>query len=434
MSLATAKPQPLTTIAGGINRLRTKGGASRDALYDLVNGYVTMSNTVVPRPGTDRNADLTMGGEVPAGSTKGLVGFEGGFYVFTSVNPPPNTPDNYSAVLLVHPAVNSVTTQTGSADSEILSGSGVVAISGEYWGETTGTGLNNRANGSSPTYGTMTPAILTGAPVLFLGDVTFGTHYLMLVMPPGTAQDFFTTMELTLSGGSTNTYEAGAATHYYSNGEPLGEALTGFPANCCCWLWETSNVDFDEGESTAVEFDGLNYTGNAPIALKEIHFAAPFLGFLYVVAEFEPDQSGLGSIFHYWVQLNEDTAPWAANTDHSIGDIVIPTSGYDGLFYVASRATQPNPVWTPTTLEAEGNIVEPTVPNGFEYTCISTEGSNPVTGSSEPTWPTADGATVSEFTSLSVDQSISPSSAPQPAVNTPDPATVSKYSNLAGGL
>ena len=38
MSLATAKPQPLTTIAGGINRLRTKGAASRDALFDLLNG------------------------------------------------------------------------------------------------------------------------------------------------------------------------------------------------------------------------------------------------------------------------------------------------------------------------------------------------------------------------------------------------------------
>ena len=434
MSLATAKPQPLTTIAGGINRLRTKGAASRDALFDLLNGYVTMSNTVVPRPGTNRNADLTLGGTVPAGTTKGLVAFEDGFWVFTSTSPPPNTPDNYSAVLLVHPAVNSVTTQTGSADSEILSGEGEVANAGEFWGETTGTGLNNRANGAAPTFGTMTPAILTGAPVLFLGDVTYeGTHYLMLVMPPGTTQNFFTTLDLTLAGGSTNTYEAGAAT-YNDSGNPLGETLYGFPANCCTWLWVTSNVDFDASISTAVEFDGLNYTGNAPIALKEIHFAAPFLGFLYVVAEFEPDSSGLGSVFHYWVQVNEDTSTWAANTDHQIGDIVVPSSGYDGLFYIASRATQPNPVWTPTTLEAVGNIVEPSVPNGFKFTCISTEGNNPVTGSSEPTWPTADGATVSEFTSLDTNQSIAPPTAAIPATNVPNPATVTKYGNLAGGL
>ena len=391
-----------------------------------------MSNTVVPRPGTNRNADLTLGGTVPAGTTKGLVAFEDGFWVFTSTSPPPNTPDNYSAVLLVHPAVNSVTTQTGSADSEILSGEGVVG-KGEYWGETDGVGLSNFQADTITAFGNATPAILTGAPVLFLGDVTYdGTHYLMLVMQPGTPQDFFTTLELTLSGGSTNTYDSGAAT-YTSNGQPNGEPLSGL-ISYCAWLWPTSNVDFDASISTAVEFDGLNYTGNAPIALKEIHFAAPFLGFLYVVAEFEPDSSGLGSVFHYWVQVNEDTSTWAANTDHQIGDIVVPSSGYDGLFYIASRATQPNPVWTPTTLEAVGNIVEPSVPNGFKFTCISTEGNNPVTGSSEPTWPTADGATVSEFTSLDTNQSIAPPTAAIPATNVPNPATVTKYGNLAGGL
>jgi hypothetical protein len=431
MSLATAKPQPLTTIAGGINRLRTKGAASRDALFDLLNGYVTMSNTVVPRPGTNRNADLTMGGTVPAGTTKGLVAFEDGFWVFSNT-PVGDVPDNYNCVVLVHPAVNSVTTQTGSADSEILSGEGIVG-KGEYWGETDGVGLSNFQADTITPFGNATPAILTGAPVLFLGDVTYsGTHYLMLVMQPGTPQNFFTTLELTLSGGSTNTYDSGAAT-YTANGQPNGEPLSGL-INYCTWLWPTSNVDFDASISTAVEFDGLNYTGNAPIPLKEIHFAAPFLGFLYVVAEFEPDSSGLGSVFHYWVQVNEDTPTWAAGVDHQIGDIVIPSTGWNGLFYIASRATQPNPVWTPTTLETVGNIVEPSVPNGFEFTCISTEGNNPVTGSSEPTWPTADGATVSEFTSLDTNQSIAPPTAAIPATNVPNPTTVTKYSNLAGGL
>ena len=33
------KPFPLTTLKGGINRLRVKGGASPASLYDLLNGF-----------------------------------------------------------------------------------------------------------------------------------------------------------------------------------------------------------------------------------------------------------------------------------------------------------------------------------------------------------------------------------------------------------
>lgn len=54
----TAAAIPLTTIGGGINRLRTKGGADRNSLYDLLNGYVTQANTVKVRPGSIRNANL----------------------------------------------------------------------------------------------------------------------------------------------------------------------------------------------------------------------------------------------------------------------------------------------------------------------------------------------------------------------------------------
>ena len=42
----------LTTAKGGINRLRDKGNASKDSLYDLLNGYVTQTNSIKPRPGT----------------------------------------------------------------------------------------------------------------------------------------------------------------------------------------------------------------------------------------------------------------------------------------------------------------------------------------------------------------------------------------------
>ena len=104
MSLATAKTQPLTTISGGINRLRTKGGATRDALFDAVNCYVTAANTVVPRPGTVRNADLSA--LAPAGATKGLVGYQGQLHVFSASVVA--VPAGYQLHVLTHPAVSSI--------------------------------------------------------------------------------------------------------------------------------------------------------------------------------------------------------------------------------------------------------------------------------------------------------------------------------------
>ncbi len=68
---------PLTTIKGGIDRLRTKGGARADALYDLVNGYVTEQYTVAARPGTERTALLPSG-------TVGLTAFDGKLHVFSA--------------------------------------------------------------------------------------------------------------------------------------------------------------------------------------------------------------------------------------------------------------------------------------------------------------------------------------------------------------
>lgn len=67
----------LTAIQGGLNRLRTKGAALKDSLYDLLNGYVTTEKTVKVRPGTSREANLTSG-------THGLVSFNGKFHVFAS--------------------------------------------------------------------------------------------------------------------------------------------------------------------------------------------------------------------------------------------------------------------------------------------------------------------------------------------------------------
>lgn len=72
----------LTTIKGGINRQRTKGGALEDSLYDLVNGYVSKSKTIVVRPGTPRVYELPTN-TAGDGVTKGLMAFEGELHVFS---------------------------------------------------------------------------------------------------------------------------------------------------------------------------------------------------------------------------------------------------------------------------------------------------------------------------------------------------------------
>lgn len=167
------------------------------------------------------------------------------------------------------------------------------------------------------------------------------------------------------------------------------------------------------------------------IPIKEIHFAAPYLGFLYVVAEFQPDSSGLGSVFHYWLQLS---GTWAPNTDYRIGDVVQPIVP-NGLLYTASRKSAPNPVWAPNVQHAVNDQVEPTTPNGFYFKVTAVQGSNPTSGNTEPTWPTADGATITENSQLANDQTVTiVTSAPQPAANTPSTTVLTRYKNIAGGF
>lgn len=257
---------PLTVVKGGIDRLRPKGGARQDALYDLVNGYVTAEQTVVARPGTTRLADLAVSAE----GTHGLVAFDDAYHVFA-----------HSFVDLV-----------------------------DYPG--------------------------------FVLDILL--HPL----------------------------------------DPAAELVT-------------------------------------------IHFAQPFLGALYVVAEFDD-----GQIYHYWLQ---EADAWQANHEYSANVFVVPTVP-NGYVYIGTRLSQPYPVWTPGAPRTEGNgssiepsIIEPTVYNEYYFTAIATQGDNPSSGTVEPVWPTATGATIVEnsdgFPSSS---SGSATPATPPSANTPQSTTTDRYS------
>jgi hypothetical protein len=123
--------------------------------------------------------------------------------------------------------------------------------------------------------------------------------------------------------------------------------------------------------------------------LKAIHFAAPFLGFLYVVAEWLS-----GDVYHYWLQ---SATTWLPNTSYSTGSIVAPTTP-NGYYYRASRIGPAGIAWAPNVARTIGDVVEPTTQNGFEYTVIETYGATPRSGATEPVWPEQDGATIAEDT------------------------------------
>lgn len=130
----------------------------------------------------------------------------------------------------------------------------------------------------------------------------------------------------------------------------------------------------------------------SPFELTRIHFAEPFLGFLYVVAEFAD-----GNVYHYWLQTG---GVWEADTIYNHGDIVEP-SVPNGLAFQATRLGSPLPSWTPNTPRTEGpppDQIEPTVYNGFFYTVVDTIGASPSSGATEPDWPEEEGARIFEDT------------------------------------
>jgi len=123
------------------------------------------------------------------------------------------------------------------------------------------------------------------------------------------------------------------------------------------------------------------------LALSDIHFAAPFMGFLYVVAEFAN-----GDTFHFWL---ERAVPWTPSALVITGQTVSPTQA-NGYIYQATRTAARSPTWQPQTLRAVGDVVEPTVENGFRYRVVETFGSRPASGAAEPAWPTVNGQRVVE--------------------------------------
>lgn len=173
-----------------------------------------------------------------------------------------------------------------------------------------------------------------------------------------------------------------------------GSAKSGMPAGYTCEVLAHPTDDTQE--------------------IAEIHFAAPFMGYLYVVAEFAN-----GDVFHYWLQAS---GTWLASTMYKAGATVLPTVR-NGLRYQPVPGDSPI-AWAPSVPRAVGDVVQPTVYTGWKYTVTAVDGDSPASGLTEPTWLESDGAIVYEDLDTT----------PQPT--TPTPGTGSpggdRYDNLPG--
>ena len=347
------RPIPLTSSASGISRLRVRGGANPTTLYDLLNGWVSPSKSATMRYGTRFLTTLPVG-------TKGLAEFKLKLHVFTA--------------------------GTGS-DPTTYPVPAIPVYSSQGWANTGGTlaaGTYTYIVTAVNAYGESLPSLP-----------------MVVIVPSGTL-----TNQTTIYWGAV-----GGAVSYNIYGRTAGNDL--LQANVATAFYVDLGTDVPQPGKTPpvtgplfvvdiLRHPQASFSGR----LKYIHFASPFLGYLYVVAEFDN-----GDVFHYWLQ-NPQT--WLANHQYQVGDLVQPTVP-NGYYYKAMPAVNP-PAWAPNVSRANGGIVQPTIPNGYKYTVTATNGANPASGAIEPIWPAVDGATVIEFTDA-FEQTATPSAPPQPPSN-----------------
>jgi hypothetical protein len=163
----------------------------------------------------------------------------------------------------------------------------------------------------------------------------------------------------------------------------------------------------------------LLHPTNPDAVLTKIHYATPFLGALYVVAQFND-----GGIYHYWLQ---EGTPWTADTEIAANEFRTPTVE-NGYVYRAVRFGDPYQAWAPSVPRAVADIIEPTTYNEYYYTVIAAEGDNPRSAIVEPIWPTNTGETIVENaddTEPAENTSVNPPSPPSP--NQPQASTTDRY-------
>lgn len=123
--------------------------------------------------------------------------------------------------------------------------------------------------------------------------------------------------------------------------------------------------------------------------IAAIPYVGVMLGRLFVVARFDN-----GDVYYYWLT---NPSAWAPNAVYGYRQNVQPVV-VNGFYYAATNTDTTTPLWAAGQTKAVGNFVQPTTHNGYLFEATAVAGTAPVrTSTTEPTWPTADGATVVEY-------------------------------------
>lgn len=149
----------------------------------------------------------------------------------------------------------------------------------------------------------------------------------------------------------------------------------------------------------------LPHPKNPANTLSVIHYAKPLLGFLFVVAEYSN-----GDVFYFWLThgSRRNGEVWLANAEYRLGEMIEPTVP-NGYLYEATRRYPPAKPWAPDVPRAVNDKVAPTVYNGYEYQVIETVGPNPRSGTTEPPWAVFDGGITTEQIDTDPDNQDTPS-------------------------
>lgn len=165
----------------------------------------------------------------------------------------------------------------------------------------------------------------------------------------------------------------------------------------------------------------LRHPTGGSAQLARVHAAFPFLGRLYVVAEFTD-----GVVRHYYL---ESPPHWTENQALNVGDRLQPTAA-NGFYYevvgLAGGAAMPN-AWRPNTEVTVGEFRQPSVYNGFKYEIILATGTAPYrTSNHEPVWPEENLATVLERRYITEPQEP-PTDEPEAPPEPPPPSPPGDY-------
>jgi hypothetical protein len=175
-------------------------------------------------------------------------------------------------------------------------------------------------------------------------------------------------------------------------------------------LLQTFSHQFEAYTPVGYLANVLSHPTDDTATLTRIHFAQPFMGALYVVAEWND-----GEVYHYWLASSGE---WEADKVYFDGDVVTPTTP-NGLLYKAV-ANNPNSAglqtWQALTNYSLGDRVLPTTYNGYYFEVTETAGDVPISGPSEPSWNASEGAPTTEATDASGTAAANASSDSAPSV------------------